>query len=767
MIEAPGSPATRGVPSAGALYLKLAELQRERVLAAARDYTEAIEKAARAWRESLSPLTPLEVWRDAVSYWIDGAQRSVLFWDTLRQRGNNWIEHEKGGQAAAACLRLSADHRRADPCAPGQLLSRADRAAGGRRRRRGQAALPDHRSARRARPGHRRLQADSEVGFALKAGHPVYFVIFSPDPVDGQTLADVSLAEAQFLRTVRDRHPGRGRPVIVGNCQGGWAAMLVGALDPQAAGPIVVNGAPMSYWAGNDAENPMRYAGGILGGTWTALLASDLGGGKFDGAYLVDNFEYLNPANTYFTKHYNLYSKIDTEPERFLEFERWWGGYFLMNTEEIRWIVENLFVGNRLADGGAEWAPGQTFDLRSIHSPIILFASLGDNITPPQQAFNWVADVYPTTEDLKAAGQVIVGLMHESIGHLGIFVSASVARREHAQIVDLLDYIEHLPPGLYGMRISEERVDGKLRYDVTLTERRVEELQLLQKYGRRDELPFDEVARLSEINTRLYENFLHPVLAALITPEAGKAARMFHHLRMRRWAVSDLNPWLTELGKVAQFTAANRLRRDENGPSAASERLIAAGVTASLDLYRQMRDAFVENSFFSTYGPMALFAPRPDGHAPGTAQDRVTPAVRQALAQIDSGGFIAGAVRAALLAARITKQRKLSGLKRIRELVGSEIGLLDMPVDDARELIRVQSLIVEHDPDEALRTLPALLHTDAERRHIVELLDRLAHHLHLTPEQQAFIPKLTGMLLRTLPGKTPHAVPSKPKAVNA
>ncbi|MCP5979023.1 DUF3141 domain-containing protein, partial [Klebsiella pneumoniae] len=77
-----------------------------------------------------------------------------------------------------------------------------------------------------------------------------------------------------------------------------------------------------------------------------------------------------------------LYSRIDTEPARFLEFERWWGGYFLMNREEIKWIVENLFVGNKLAAGKAEWAPGKSFDLKAVRSPIIIFASLGDNITP-------------------------------------------------------------------------------------------------------------------------------------------------------------------------------------------------------------------------------------------------------------------------------------------------------------------------------------------------------------------------------------------------
>ena len=89
---------------------------------------------------------------------------------------------------------------------------------------------------------------------------------------------------------------------------------------------------------------------------------------------------------------------------------------------------------------------------------------MGDNITPPQQAFNWVADVYGSTEEIKARGQVIVGLMHEDIGHLGIFVSGKVAKKEHAQIVSVLKSIEALPPGLYGMEIDERKgADGEGR----------------------------------------------------------------------------------------------------------------------------------------------------------------------------------------------------------------------------------------------------------------------------------------------------------------
>src|SRR3954447_22043216 len=137
-----------------------------------------------------------------------------------------------------------------------------------------------------------------------------------------------------------------------------------------------------------------------------------------------------------------------------------------MGRQEIKWIVENLFVGNNLAQGEAEWSEGKAFDLRTIKSPIIVYASLGDNITPPQQAFNWVSDIYGTTEEIKARGQVIVGLMHQSVGHLGIFVSGKVAKKEHTKIVSVLKSVEALAPGLYGMEISEHKgSSGKVEYE--------------------------------------------------------------------------------------------------------------------------------------------------------------------------------------------------------------------------------------------------------------------------------------------------------------
>ena len=45
-----------------------------------------------------SALKPQDFWRDANEYAIDFVQRSILFWDAMRERGNNWIAHEQAGK---------------------------------------------------------------------------------------------------------------------------------------------------------------------------------------------------------------------------------------------------------------------------------------------------------------------------------------------------------------------------------------------------------------------------------------------------------------------------------------------------------------------------------------------------------------------------------------------------------------------------------------------------------------------------------------------
>ena len=730
------------------LHTRLARLYHERVLAATNAHVQATVAAGRQLMEGVAAraLDPASAWKDAAAYWIDFGQRSALFWDTMRQRGDDWLEHEKAGKPvllkfAHETIADARTFERPVNYALLRILPGEDTPVDPRRR---PFVIIDPRAGHG--PGIGGFKADSEVGVAMRAGHAVYFVTFFPQPEPGQTLADVSRVEAEFLRIVGQRHPDTGRPILIGNCQGGWAAMLVGAMEPELVGPIVINGAPMSYWAGNDAENPMRYAGGLLGGVWPALLSSDLGGGIFDGADLVSNFENANPANTLVDKYYTLFSRIDTEPPRFLEFERWWGGYFLMNRDEIKWIVENLFVGNRLAAGDAEWSEGRAFDLRSIRSPIVVFASLGDNITPPQQAINWVLDLYPTTEALKANGQVIVGLVHRSIGHLGIFVSGGVAVKEHAQIVELLHQIETLPPGLYAMQIDEKKdAGGRVSYDVTLTEHKVEDLRRIQKYERRDEIPFEAVAEVSEVNETFYEAFVSPFVKAMVSPSAATAMRAFHPLRMQRWALSSQNPMMAQVRSAAEMARAARAPRDPAGPSALAERHAVSAASNALELYRAIRDATGEYLFFSIYGAMSMAkaSASPRAAAKTAAHEEERPGeeyVRAAIAKAGQGDFYDAIARMAIMSMKAgTGRRHLSTAQTALGIIAQGAGVIGINPETVRERVREQAAVVEFAPERASATLLDLLPAQEDRARALAIFEKLAETLDLNATQQALL----------------------------
>jgi pimeloyl-ACP methyl ester carboxylesterase len=378
-----------------------------------------------AGRGEASPLDAWSrLWSDASSYWVDAWQRSVLYLDVMRRRGNQYHEHmaEKVPHVLSFTGELVADGRKLQrPVNYGlvRIDPLEDVPVDPKKR---PFVVVDPRAGHG--PGIGGFKADSEIGVALRAGHPCYFVGFLPKHVPGQTVEDVMRAEAHFLEMVAELHPAaEGKPVVIGNCQAGWQVLMTAATRPELFGPIIVAGSPLSYWAGERGKNPMRYSGGLLGGSWLTALTGDLGNGAFDGAWLVRNFENLNPANTLWTKHYNVYSKIDTEPERYLGFERYWGGYVLLNAEEMQYIVDNLFVGNRLATAELITTDGRRIDLREIRSPIVVFCSKGDNITPPQQALGWITDLYASVDDIRAHGQTIVYCVHDSVGHLGICLS--------------------------------------------------------------------------------------------------------------------------------------------------------------------------------------------------------------------------------------------------------------------------------------------------------------------------------------------------------
>jgi hypothetical protein len=718
--------------------------------------------------------------REALDWWVDAWQRSVLFWDVLRKRGNAYLEHEKRGKPPVLAFAW-------ETVIDGKTLPRPVNYSLVRiLPPKGAKTDPDKRplvvlDPRAGHgPGIGGSKPDSEIGVALRHGHPCYFITFAPEPEPTQTIADIVAAETHFLREIARRHPSSpGRPIAVGNCQGGWALMLLSAAAPDAVGPVLIAGSPLSYWAGTVGQHPMRYAGGLLGGSWLASLASDLGHGKFDGAHLVENFEGLNPANSWWSKLYNLYSKVDTEEPRFLEFERWWGGFFLMNREEIDWIVQNLFVGNKLARGQARLsADAPPLDLRKIRSPIVVFASFGDNITPPPQALNWILDLYADLDELRLHEQTIVYCLHESIGHLGIFVSAKVANKETHELVSTLELVDLLPPGLYEAVVDEaaehehgkELIEGE--HVIRFVPRTFEDLRALDD-GREDERDFEVVQRVSEINQSLYDHFMSPWIRAWANAPMAKALRNLSPSRLQRYALSDLNPAMWSLKSLAEGVRRQRQIVAPENRFATLEREASARIESALDRFRDTRDAAQEQLFRKIYGSdwlrASLGVPRGKAHArtrSPEAEALRTLKLREIEDTIEAGGFLEAWARIAVHTARggHVDERPYFLLKHMIAELPEKIRPTLAAVKTA---LKHQFLVLLYDEERALAALPTLMPERETRVRVVAAVRRLWEAGGpLSAERKARlarIEKILGLANPARKAKAPRALVAKKK----
>ena len=711
----------------------------EKITALTKVHSQKLQKSISQEREKIQKMlgdiqkniesnpinSPKDFFALYTEYLQDASQRQALFFDALRQRGNIYVEHAKAGMPPVLDFEYEVvvDGLELTPPVNYMLLKItppqgktifADRAP---------IIIIDPRAGHGAGIGG--FKPESQVGDGFDDGHQVYFVAFRQMPVPEQTLADVRDAEIQFVQEVIRRHPQAPKPIVIGNCQGGWAAMLVAAQAPQLLGPIVLNGSPMSYWAGKRGENPMRYTGGIRGGAMPAILAADLGHGIFDGAALVQNFESLNPANALFSKYYNLYANVDSETPRFLEFERWWGGYALMTEAEIRWIVENLFIGNKLTAGEAILGYDRV-DLKKIESPIIVFASHGDNITPPQQALHWIPDLYASVDELKAKGQRIVYMIHGSIGHLGIFVSAKIAGREHEAITDTFRAIEALPPGLYEMVLE----DGKDRVHIRFEPRTMEDVLAVGSDGDSDDELFAEVSKMSEMVTEIYERMFRPVVKNLVTEHSAEILRNMNPMRTQRLMFADSNPIMPMLDSWAEKTKSNRKPIAKTNPFVQLEKMFAESIESQLNLYRDSRDAMTELMFFGMYSsPMMKMMTKPIDKKEAKARHvdvREYPEIKLALSMMEVGGVPEATVRMLHL---ITKARGYVRRTRLeRELQALQKAHFPNLNDEEpiSHLIHQQSLIVDFEPSLAKESLKSLLDTPEKQQEALDLVMEIA-----------------------------------------
>jgi pimeloyl-ACP methyl ester carboxylesterase len=660
-------------------------------------------------------------------YVRDFWQRSALFLDVLRQRGN---QHEEMlAHRITSVLRYDSElvmRGEELPHPVNYSLLRVIPPEGAEiDKRKRPVFVIDPRAGQG--PGIGGFKQASEIGEAFKAGHPVYFAGFTASPVAGQRVEDVARALATFIERVGELHPeALGKPFVFGNCQAGWHAMMAACMLPNAVGPMVLAGAPLSYWGGVRGKNAMRYLGGWYGGTWLDRMMSDIGNGIFDAAWLVANFDNLNPANTFWTKQYNVWANPEQEKDRYLQFEKWWGDFVLLRGEEMQWMVDNLFIQNKFSTGQILTSDGIRLDIREVKAPIVCFCSHGDNITPPQQALDWILDNYQNVDEIRECGQRIFYSIDAKAGHLAIFVGTKVAAKNHAEFINNMELIDAMPPGLYEIVIKQKQRatvpnEGE-DFDLSLEERCLDDIRALGCNSLEDEREFVAVARVSELNNALYQTFLQPWIKMISGPELARAAVELNPLRLSYSSLSDRNPVMRTVEPLANYARAERIPASDDNPYVAMQQWFSKAMIETLNLFRDVRDRLVEQTFHAVYGSTLVQAAC--GISQGDAAPRPRPGLlpsvlaateeekRRLKARIAEGNVLDAAARVLVYIGSAQHRIDKSTFRALREL------LLEHPEVSPAEFkaaVREQWAILAVDERAAIDALPQLVPTDARR----------------------------------------------------
>ena len=407
----------------------------------------------------------------------------------------------------------------------------------------------------------------------------------------------------------------------------------------------------------------------------------------------------------------------------------------------MQFIVDKLFIGNKLASGDIVTTDGTRVDLRAIRSPIIVFCSKGDNITPPQQALGWILDIYSSVEDIRMHGQTIVYAIHESIGHLGIFVSGGVARKEHDEFASNIDVIDVLPPGLYEAVLRHKAPDDANPalahgdYIASFEARTLDHIRALGGNDDEDERRFATVARLSEINYGLYRTLVSPWLRAWTSELSAETLRRLHPLRLQYELASDTNPLMRPLADAANQVRQARRPAAPDNIFLAWQSDVSRRIVESLDAWRDARDNLQEQIFLGVYGLPFVRAlvgegtsnepPRQQHPKEPMHRAMVERQIAELKARMAQGGLREAAIRAMLYIAMAdgsADERAFAVLRQIRAEHGGGLTLAEF-----KALVREQFFMLLVDEDAAMIAISEIARRSPDRiSDVVGALRRVA-----------------------------------------
>ncbi len=223
-----------------------------------------------------------------------------------------------------------------------------------------------------------------------------------------------------------------------------------------------------------------------------------------------------------------------------------------------------------------------------------------------------------------------------------------------------------------------------------------------------------------------------PLVRQFATEASAEWRRQMHPGRVRRWAVSDLNPLVSPLPAVAETVRAQRRPAAKDNPFLAFERSWADGVEHAFDMWRDWRDAAMELTFHALYGTLAATgigggddagdadAARAATSAPGAAQ------LEAAAQQVAAGAYPEAVIRMMIVLADARGGVRRSRLARSNQVLTTEAPFAGMTPAARQEIIREQTAIVALDREAALAALPRLLPDVEDRRKALAVVEAVA-----------------------------------------
>jgi tellurite resistance protein len=239
---------------------------------------------------------------------------------------------------------------------------------------------------------------------------------------------------------------------------------------------------------------------------------------------------------------------------------------------------------------------------------------------------------------------------------------------------------------------------------------------------------------VSQLNDAAYSMFLRPWIRLAMNEPLAETIRLLHPLRMQRYLVSDLNPWLLPVKLMAEQVKTDRRPAAEDNPFAVMEKICIESMEIGLDYFRELRDRSQEYLFKSLYdNPLAgiLFGEKQDesraveqlAASDGKGREKEKAGLRKAAGQ---GGFVEACIRVMTAVAgsdRIMDVREFQVAERI---VQSNKKLRALTPAEFKKIVREQARIYDMAPRKAINGLREMTLSARERLEIIRIAETIA-----------------------------------------